>query len=248
MAAGTKTKASANGNGHAPTNRVAELLAPVSKGTIAIPAMTVARCSIEIIGTSNLIVHRFSEKARRQMEEKQQGAATRAKEKRDPQADYFASMYILSGDPTKDASGLSSEECKAVHGMPAGGVKNCMIRGAKSAGAVMTDCRSAFFLLQDGVCDRQPMVKIEFDEVIRNDSPVVLQGSTKDMRYRPEYVNWRSKLLIEFNAGQIGIAQLVNLLRVAGFGTGLCEWRPECNGSYGRFTTGAVEDLGQESR
>lgn len=250
MATKTKAVAEKNGNGHAGTNRIAELLPPKSKssGTILIPSMTVGKCRIEIIGTSPLLVHRFSEKSRRQMEEKQAGAATKAKEKRDPQNDYFQSMYILDGDPSKDAEGLSSAKCKAVHGMPVGGVKNCMIRGAKAAGAVMTDCRSAFFVLADGRCDNQSMVRIDFSEVVRNDGIVRLQGTTADLRYRAEYHDWTANLLLEFNAAQIGIAQLVNLLRVAGFGTGLCEWRPECSGDFGRFTTGKVEDLGQEQR
>lgn len=244
-----RTKAAKNGNGHVGENRIAGLLpTPKATGSILIPAMTVGRCKIEIVGTTPLLVHRFSEKARRQMEEKQQGAATKAKEKRDPQNDFYQSMYILSGDPTKDAPGLPSSECTAIHGMPVGGVKNSMVRGAKAAGATMTDCRSAFFVLADGRCDNQSMVKIDFAEVVRNDGIVRLQGSTADLRYRAEYRDWRAELLIEFNASQIGIAQLVNLLRTAGFGTGLCEWRPECSGDFGRFTTGTVEDLGQEMR
>jgi hypothetical protein len=243
----TKTKTVAEKNGHAASNRVAALLPPKATGTISIPAMTVGRCRIEIIGTSPLLVHRFSEKARRQMEEKQQQAATKAKEKRDPVADYFSSMYIISGDPRKDAEGLSSDKCKAVHGMPAGGVKAAMIRGGKSCGAVMTDLRGAFFVQADGTCDGTSMIKLAFDRVERFDSPVTLQGSSKDMRYRAEYHGWSAVLEITFSAASIGIAQLVNLLRVAGFGVGVCEWRPECSGERGRFTTGAVEDLGSES-
>lgn len=246
MATKTKTVAEKNGNGHAGVNRVAALLPPKTSGTILIPAMTVGRCKIEILGTSPLLVHRFSEKARRQMEEKQQGAATKAKEKRDPQADYFASMYVISGDPRKDDEGVASDQCKAVHGMPAGGIKNAMVRAGKACGAVMTDLRGAFFIKGDGVCDGTSMVRVHFDKCERFDAPVTLQGSTRDMRYRASYEGWRCELEITFNSSTVGIAQLVNLLRVAGFGVGLCEWRPECNGERGRFTTGTVEDLGVE--
>ncbi len=244
MATRTKKAVETNGNGH--VNRVAEHL-PEHKasGSIAIPVMKMGWCSIEIIGTSDLLVHRFSEKARKQMEDKQQKVATTAKEKRNPEEDYFQSMYVLSGDPRNDSKGVTSEKCKAIHGMPCGGIRKAMIRAGKSCGAVMTDLRGAFFVEGDGFCDGTSMVKLDFDRVERFDAPVTLQGSTRDMRYRARYVGWRCLLKFKFNASAIGIAQLVNLLRVAGFGVGVCEWRPECDGELGCFTTGKVADLGE---
>ena len=121
-----------------------------------------------------------------------------------------------------------------------------MVRGAKAAGAVMTDCRSSFFIMPDGFLDMD-LARIEFDKVSMHEGVVRLPNGSADLRYRPLYESWRIHLEIQFNALQIQIPQLVNLCRLAGFGVGLCEWRPECGGTFGRFTVGKVEDMGTVS-
>src|SRR5882757_10917726 len=65
-------------------------------GVVTTPIVNIERIGTEmidvpIIGTTPLIMHRFSEKAKRQMLDTQQGKKT-PKQKRDPQADYEASM------------------------------------------------------------------------------------------------------------------------------------------------------------
>jgi hypothetical protein len=47
----------------------------------------------KLVGDSPLIVHAWSEKAKRQMLDKQMKKATKAKEAKDPQADYEACFY-----------------------------------------------------------------------------------------------------------------------------------------------------------
>jgi hypothetical protein len=46
---------------------------------------------------------------------------------------------------------------------------------------------------------------------------------------------------IQFNANVISAEQIVNLLTLAGFGVGVGEWRPERNGSFGRFHVATEE-------
>lgn len=242
--------ATATTNGKTTTNRVAKELAKVApkSTTLQVPALELGQCEIQIVGTSSLLVHNFSEKSRRQMAEKQAGKPTTKKEKRDPDGDYFGAMYIISGDPRKDqpdtATPISSSDATAVHGVPAVGFKKAMIRGAKMAGAVMTDTRCAFHIFGDPATN---LVPIAFEQCRFHEGIVRLQGKTADLRYRPEYVRWSCVLKIQFNTRLIGIDQLVNLLRNAGFGVGLCEHRPECDGMHGMFTTGTVEMLGVES-
>src|ERR1044072_7790027 len=60
--------------------------------TIAIDKIQVEALSVPILGTSPLIVHRFSEKAKRQMLDAMQGRKT-PKEVKDPQAEYEAAFY-----------------------------------------------------------------------------------------------------------------------------------------------------------
>lgn len=240
-----KTKEKVEKNGHNGTvNRIEHLIPSKNRTTIEVPAIRIGRCHVEIVGTTGLIVHEFSKKSRDQMKQKQSGAATTAKEKRDPREDFYQSMYLIEGDPRNDKDGIASTKCKAVHGIPCAGVKNAMVRAAKSAGAVMTDCRSAFFIVADGYGTQgTPLARLEFDEFRFREDIVRLQGSTADLRYRCEYLGWKSKLTIEYNRSQCGVPQLVNLLRIAGFGVGICEWRPECSGESGRFGIGEVEEL-----
>jgi hypothetical protein len=47
---------------------------------------------------------------------------------------------------------------------------------------------------------------------------------------------------IKFNTSAISAEQVANLLNVAGFGVGIGEWRPERNGSYGRFHVGGSDE------
>lgn len=98
---------------------------------IAIDRIAVETIDVPIIGTTPLIMHRFAEKAKRQMLDNMQGRKS-PKTARDPQADYEDSFYRLEdggyGFPviafkaaTVEASrfygksvtkvGLSSREC-----------------------------------------------------------------------------------------------------------------------------------------
>mgnify|MGYP001177053840 FL=1 len=215
--------------------------------TIEVPTLEIGRCQIEVVGTADLLVHRFSEKGRRMIADKQAGKATKKREKRDPVADYFGAMYIVSGDPSTDQNDVTepvaSADCLAVHGMPAAAFRKAMVRGAKMAGAVMTDTKTAFMVETVGADN---LVPLTFAGVSMDESVVRLQGKTSDLRYRPRYSGWGATLSISYNASLIGMSQLVNLLRNAGFGVGVGEWRPERDGSFGMFTVGAVEDLGVE--
>ena len=63
---------------------------------------------------------------------------------------------------------------------------------------------------------------------------------TATPRYRPEFTNWRCKLIVRYNESAISPEQLWNLINVAGFSVGIGEWRPEKSGagSFGMFHVG----------
>lgn len=58
---------------------------------------------------------------------------------------------------------------------------------------------------------------------------------TADLRYRAEFKDWATSLIIKFNANAISISQIVNLFNAGGFANGVGEWRPAKDGSYGTF-------------
>lgn len=186
---------------------------------IELPALAIQTITLMLIGDSPLIVHAWSEKAKRQMLDKQMKKASKGREAKNPEADYEACFYRT---PTGS------------YGFPAIGVKAAMVSAARYVDAKMTVLRGAFHIDDE-------MLTVIGDPRPREDMVRVGMG-TADIRYRPEFVDWRIPVTIKFNTSAISAEQIANLLNVAGFGVGIGEWRPERNGSYGRFHVGSADE------
>lgn len=187
---------------------------------IELPPLKIEKVGFLLVGDSPLIVHAWSEKAKRQMLDKQMKKATGPKLAKDPEADYEACFYRLP-----DGS----------YGFPAIGIKAAMISACRFADMKMTAARGAFHI--DG-----ELVPVVGAPQPREDMVRVGMG-TADIRYRPEFPEWRIPLTLKINAAVISAEQVANLLNIAGFGVGIGEWRPERNGSYGRFHVGSSEEM-----
>ena len=186
---------------------------------IVLPPIKIQTVQFMLIGDSPLIVHAWSEKAKRQMLDKQMKKATTAREAKDPEADYEACFY-------KTETGA--------YGFPAIGLKAAMISACRFADMKMTLARGAFHIDAE-------MVEVIGDPRPREDMVRVGMG-TADIRYRPEFPEWRIPLTLKINASVISPEQVANLLNIAGFGVGIGEWRPERNGQYGRFHVATSEE------
>lgn len=69
---------------------------------IQITPISIKSVPIRIVGDSPLIVHAWSEKAKRMMLDAQMGKTkTKAKEVKDPFDDFVQSLYWLQGKPVK---------------------------------------------------------------------------------------------------------------------------------------------------
>jgi len=176
---------------------------------------------IKIRGTSPLIVHKWSTKAKNMMLAKQQ-KKTVAKVAKDPQQDFEDSLYRLPGD---------------LYGFPSIGFKCSAVRAGKGVGLAMTDARSAFRV--DG-----EFVKIDGTPVAREDM-VRLETGVADIRYRGQFTEWEAEFTVTYNAVMIDLQQLGVLFNAAGFGVGIGEWRPERNGQYGTFEVVSIEETDQ---
>lgn len=176
---------------------------------------------IGVKGTSPLICHKWSKKAKEEMLAKQQKKNVKAKEAKDPERDYQESLYRTSDDG---------------YGFPAVAFKAAAVRAAKMIdGLAMTDVRQMMHVLADD----SDLVRIEGKPQMREDM-VRLNGKTADIRYRGEFREWGAKLRIQYNADVISADQVANLVYLAGFSVGVGEWRIERGGSFGTFTI--VED------
>jgi hypothetical protein len=192
---------------------------PKAKEKITIHELDFAQAEIKIYGKTPLIVHRFDEKSKKQMLDKQTKKDIKAKEAKDPEQQYLSSIYYF-----KDGRRT---------GFPANGFKAAMVRAGKQLGLIMTDLRGQFWLLDDG----ENLVEINGSHRLREDM-VRLNGGTADIRYRAEYPVWEATVRIEYLPDLISEAQLTSLLQLAGVSCGIGEWRPEkCNsGTFGTFT------------
>ena len=188
---------------------------------VSIPRIEIARFTLTLVGDSPLICHRWSEKAKKEMLDKQMKKARGAKEGKDPEADYQASLY-----PHPDGG----------YGFPAVAFKAAAVSACRFAdGIKMTEARGAFHIVGE-------LVPIQGEPQMREDLVRVGMG-TADIRYRGEFPVWRAVVHIDYNPQALSIEQIVNLFNLAGFGVGVGEWRPEKDGSYGRFHVASGEEV-----
>lgn len=187
---------------------------------IAIPPIDVRQIEITLIGDSPLISHAWSDKAKRQMLDKQMKKAKTAKEAKDPERDYQESLY---------------QHPDGGYGFPTVAFKSAAVGACRfSDGIKMTEARGAFHI--DG-----EYARVIGEPSMRSDMVRIAMG-TADIRFRGEFKQWRVTLLVKFNASVLSPSQIINLFNLAGFGVGVGEWRPEKNGSYGRFHVATEAD------
>lgn len=183
--------------------------------------------SFTIRGVSPLIQHKWSDKAMKQIRDKQAGKKTKVRETRDPEGEAIAATYF-----TEDGS----------YGVPLEAIKKSIINAAhKDIGIEKTLVRKSLFIKSD---DPGNILKMECDDPILREDQVRVGMGSADLRYRPEFRSWSVRVNAEIDAGNLTVEDLINLTNLAGFGVGLHEWRPEKGGEFGRFevdTTVGVE-------
>ena len=179
-----------------------------------------ARMRFGIRSTSPLLMHQWSEKAKKMMRDKQQeGKKTKNRELRNPDEEAKLATYTTADGDI---------------GIPAMAFKSSIVAAAhRDIGIERTLVRKALFL----VCDDANMV-IPFTEctepIVREDMVRVGMGSA-DLRYRPEFKTWKAEVTLEIDAELLQAKDVLALVGRAGFGVGICEWRPEKGGEFGRF-------------
>lgn len=195
---------------------------------LTIPALELKTMQIRIVGDSPLIVHKWSEKAKKMILDKQMKKATNGKAIRNPFQEFCDALYWLDGEPENPTQ---EDIDKARFGFPTVAFKACAIDAGYQQGILgkKTTARGAFHIIGE-------YAEIEGKPQMREDM-VRLGGiaSPADLRYRPEFPTWSTVLTIQYNSRAISSTQIANLLNVGGFSNGIGEWRPEKNGQFGMF-------------
>jgi hypothetical protein len=100
---------------------------------ISIPEIKIQQAQLRITGTSPLVVHKFSEKAKRMMLEKQMKTAkANAKDAKNPVEDFMQSLYWLTPMPEEYTEAAFDKAVAegARFGFPATGVKQAAVSAA----------------------------------------------------------------------------------------------------------------------
>lgn len=180
---------------------------------VKIPAIKINRMSIALVGDSPLICHKWNDKAKKQILDKQMKRARAAREAKNPEDDYKESLYVdEAGDyvfPTVAFKSAAVDACSHV------------------AEITKVQARGAFHVIGE-------YARIHGKPSPREDMVRVGMG-TADIRYRAEFKHWSVTLAIRYNANVLSAEQVINLFNTAGFAIGVGDWRPEKNGSFGMF-------------
>lgn len=178
--------------------------------------------TLRIVGTTSLMMHKFSEKMRKQIEEKQtsKDQTKRKREPKDYAAEYNAARYISTaswdGIPCNMIRGAMIAACRTISGLP------------------MTKAKGAFFIKSHGRdrTDGTPLIKIE-GKPKHDTRPVRLESGVADLRNRPRYDDWAAEISIDFDADMLSANDVANLLARAGAQVGIGEMRPQAPNSFG---------------
>ena len=196
-------------------------MATKSSGSIELSRPERGILIVPIVGETPLIVHKWSEKALKQMRDKQFGKNVRPiREPKNPEEEAFASTYWMP-----DGRGA----------MPAVAFKAAMVGACRlHEGLPMTMAKVALFVQGQGT---DQLVPIDGPYEMHEDTPRNDNGAP-DLRYRNYFFPWSTTLEIHYIKGKLNEASVISLVDSAGYG-GVGDWRPSApksaTGSFGRF-------------
>lgn len=192
--------------------------------------LNIKTIEIPLIGTSSLIMHRFSQKGLKQIieigraeTEMKQGG--KKKNISNPKEDYENSIHYFYDGKT--------------YGFPADAFKKAMVN---MAGRIfknkMTEIRASFYVKSDEGSDG--LIKIVGKPRMRED--IVRVGTINKVaspRYRAEFPEWSAILKISYFADVLSEKDIAKMVAAAGIGNGIGEWRPEKGGHHGCWMIGS---------
>ena len=213
------------------------MAAKKNEEVIAIRPISIKKVTLKIVGDTPLIMHSWSEKAKRMMLEAQMGTAKgKKKDPKDPMEDFIDSMYWLTEKPATPTQEVfdAAITSGAKFGFPVTAFKQAAISAAYRMGYVKNQMglRGAFFIDSDA----DGMVEIHSDPPVMREDMVKIGMGTADLRYRGEFRNWSADLTISYNEnGEFSLENIVNIINAGGYVCGVGEWRAERDGQFGMF-------------
>lgn len=183
---------------------------------------------VPIIGTSPLISHRFSEKAKREMLHAAQGRKS-PRTPKDPEAEYEAAFYKLADGG---------------FGHPVEAVKDATVGAARFYGKElsMTALKQYVFFRGELGDDGRQLIRIDGEPEMREDVVRVGRGAA-DLRYRPQFYPWSSTLDVTYFTSALTRDSVLSLIDAGGKAIGIGEWRPQRDGTFGTYMIDLDRDI-----
>lgn len=224
---------------------------------ISIKPVEKRTAKLRIVGDSSLIVHAWSEKARKEMLAAQQGEKKKkvkleGRRAKNPYGEVAEALYWMDGKPSVayedwDEATLAQYAASARFGFPSCALKAAAVSAAYRIGATKdkVSARGAF-----QVYGEHGSELIEIKSYLPEGTPkfnprednVRIGMGTADLHYRPEFMNWYMDAYVTFNVNSgVTLEDIVNMLALGGDQCGLGEWRIEKGGSHGAFSVALTE-------
>lgn len=187
---------------------------------------------VVIEGDTPLIIHKFSEKAKKQIQDKQGGKATQSTKKtiRKPEEEFNEARHTFI-----------DEQGEVRDGVRAVAIKTALVEaGKRYMGIDKVDTRGDLHINCELVPIDGPPAEMD-EDFVRLGGP----SSPADIRYRPKYWPWSLTVPVTFKPDRLSEEQIVAMFAHAGFSVGLGEHRPQgktSTGNNGRFSVKELID------
>lgn len=194
-----------------------------TKPIVTIKPANIQTAEFNIRGTAPLVQARFSGKAMQAMMAKMAQGSTANKSRAKPARDF--------DDDFEQAKHISTQGWQ---GIPASAFRQAMISACRLVGFKMTLAKLSVFVKADGFdrVDGIPLIKFEGTPE-RTEMAVRNATGVADIRIRPMWREWTSKVRISYDADQFTIQDVTNLMARVGLQVGIGEGRPDSRDSAG---------------
>jgi len=248
------------------------VLKKTTEKSIEVQPIVLEQARVCLVGTARVVTHRFAEKNMDEMLTKQLGltpAGSRKRDKKDPIADFMGGLYVVEGLPQvegefdvqmlytmeygvpmrlREKEGIvEAREGERVPSVVAIGRFGFPSVGLKAALATAgIECKIAKSVIHRTIRIPGELVELECEpgpcmrvDMVRLAGP----SSVADIRFRPDFSEWSCNVVVQYDETVLKLNHVVELMRRAGFGVGIGEWRPEKGGQWGSFDVASVERL-----
>jgi hypothetical protein len=190
--------------------------------TIRPPKFNIAEFNIK--GIAPLVIHRFSQKTKLEMELKMvTGKAASSKRSREPRA--VEDLY-------EEARYQSPE---GWDGFNASSIRKALISACRLVNYKMTLAKLSVFVIADGHDAKEPqipLIRIIGKPIIQKDMARVETGQPY-VTIRPAYHDWSAMVRIRYDSDQFTLDDITNLMMRVGLQVGIGEGRPDSPNSAG---------------